>query len=58
MAFMVRSEKPIREAFVAEPLKPGKTPVPFRALENGRYSVTVPKEALVNYAMVHLELAR
>jgi len=52
--FLVRSDRPIRDAFAAAPLAAGRTPVAVKPADAERYAVTVPKGALTNYAAVYL----
>lgn len=50
----IKSDSGIKEAFIVSPLKEEKIEVKISLVETNCYSVTVPKEAIKNYAILYL----
>lgn len=55
MEILVRSDKPIRSGYVADPLREGRRPVDVQPGGKGAWRVRISKGDLTNYAIVRLE---
>jgi hypothetical protein len=51
----VRADFPIQQAFLVAPLKEGKIALSVEQRPDGAWQVRIPKEAIVNYALVYLQ---
>ena len=57
VALKIKSGVPIANAFIVAPLKEGEASVRLKDEGDCTYSVTVPREAIENYAILYLEKA-